>query len=118
MKLYCYYFKTDGSVEKERIICRKNKSEYAFNYISETGYRLTGYVSFEDIGKVLDINSFCNGSGSCCRIYLEENEEITENMKVFSKKRVEKLEELKMGKDRIYKDLKSLKSYIEKRNGI
>lgn len=110
MKLYCFYFRNDGTVEKEIIKCRKNKNDYAFKYISDLGYESRGYVAFKNIGKVLNADSYCLGGKNIqCRMYFEEDSEITDEMKAFAEARAEKVKEFNGAEKRFRAGVEELK---------
>lgn len=90
MTLYCYYFKPDGTIERESIRCRKNKECYAF----KVGPLDTmDYLYFNDVGKIKNTESH-NTNHIGCRMYLTEKIEITEEMKKFAEYRAKKIKEL------------------------
>ena len=92
MKIYCYYFRPDGSVEKKKIVCRKNKDCYAFNR-RDVEFDDIMHVPFEKIGCILSEDSW-NDNELGCRMYLKEEQEITDAMRKFAEFRSEKLIEM------------------------
>lgn len=90
MTLYCYYFKLDGSVKRESVECKKYKDRYVFKVepcdtICDVYFDEVGYIFATDSPK---------DDHQCCRMYLTEKIEITEEMKNFAKIRAKKLKEL------------------------
>lgn len=111
MKIYCYYFRMNGTVEKEKVTCRKNKSEYAFNYERTSGFIQKAWVTFSDIGNIYEAGSSFEGEKHCgCRMYLEEDIEITEKMTEFAKARAEKVREFEETKKRFQAEVEELKN--------
>lgn len=110
MKLYCFYFRNDGTVEKEIIKCRKNKNDYAFKYVGSSGYELKEYVSFENVSTILDADSKCkSGEHKGCRMYLEEDSDITDEMRKFAEARAEKVKEFNEAEKRFRAEVEELK---------
>lgn len=90
MTLYCYYFRPDGTVERESVRCRKNKDCYAFKV---GPYGINTHLDFNEIGKIINTESY-NDDHYGCRIYLTEKIEITQEMKEFAEYRAKKIKEL------------------------
>lgn len=113
MKIYCYCFKMDGTVEKKKMICRKNKQDYAFKY--ERGdYEFITHIPFEKIGVVLGEDSTEEGVVHGFRMYLEDDKEVTREMVEFSRFRAQKLNQLLEFKKKIEGEIGELKEKIER----
>lgn len=94
MKLYYYQFNLDGTISKEVLKARKNKSEYAVDHVIE--YDILGkncmldstrYFSFDKDRKIESGTSCCCING--CYMYSSVDIDITEEMKEFAQKRSE-----------------------------
>lgn len=90
MTLYCYYFRPDGTVERESVGCRKNKDCYAFKV---GPYDINTHLGFNEIGKIISLDSY-NDDHYGCRMYSTEKLEITQKMKDFSENRAKKIQEI------------------------
>ena len=94
MKLYYYQFNLDGTISKEVLKARKNKSEYAVDHVIDYDtlgkncmLDSTRYFSFDKDRKIE-----CGPSCYCingCYMYSSVDIDITEEMKEFAQKRSE-----------------------------
>lgn len=93
MKIYCYLFKIDGTVQKEIVKARKRKTGYSIDWIVD-GKKYIEQVEFNEIGTVLrPFENKINEGYWGCKTYLETDMEITDEMKQFSKERAKKIQE-------------------------
>ena len=103
MKLYCYYFKMDGTVEKKEMECRKEKDKYVFKCCDDEDFSYDMCIPLETIGKPL--GEVCE-DGVGCRMFLDEDEIISEEMIEFSRFRAQKIRELNEIHKRTYEEIR------------
>ncbi len=94
MKVYYYTFTLDGSVIKEEIKARKNKSDYAIAAYTEYGgyeHLHISYLRMKDEGCIINASS---ASSNGCHMFSATIKDITEEMRLFSQVRAKKVKEI------------------------